>query len=141
LMTTTKGCVFDDPQNSSMVMIPRNWYTIVWPINCEYNFSKCFTSDAKKSRTHNHCYNSTITRMLNKKMIQITPKQEQQIKLQNFKSILEFKKKKKKIENWNVLMAIRFWLMIGTRTQCGKNLINDINKFTYVTNDTFRSDT
>jgi hypothetical protein len=24
LMTTTKGCVFDDPQNSSMVMIPRN---------------------------------------------------------------------------------------------------------------------
>lgn len=28
LMTTTKGCVFDDPQNSSMVMILRNWYTV-----------------------------------------------------------------------------------------------------------------
>lgn len=39
------------------------------------------------------------------------------------------------------LMAIRFCFMIGTRTQCEKSLTNDINKFTYVTNDMFRIDT
>ncbi len=31
--------------------------------------------------------------------------------------------------------------MIGTRIQCEKNLTNDMNKFTYVTNDMFRRDT
>jgi len=39
------------------------------------------------------------------------------------------------------LTAIRFWFMIGTRTQCEKSLIDDINKFTYATNDMFKRDT
>jgi hypothetical protein len=87
LMTTTKGCVFDDPQSSSMVMIPRNWYTIDWPIICECNFLKCFTSDAKKSTTHNHYYNSTITRMLNKKWYKT---HQNKSKKENYKTLNQF---------------------------------------------------
>ncbi len=86
LMAIIKGCVFDDPQNNSMVMIPRNWYTIDSPINCECNFLKCFTSDAKKSTTQNEYYNSTITRMLRKNDKNHTKTREKK----NYKTLNQF---------------------------------------------------
>ncbi len=101
LMTIIKGCVFDDPQNNSMVMIPKNWYTIDSPINCECNFLKSFTSAAKKSTTQNDYYNSTITRVLKKNDKKHTKTREKK-NLQSLKSILEFNNNNKRIENWNV---------------------------------------